>query len=132
MSAPQPCTGSGKRTACSHTGLSFKLSADPEFVAKVRDIGGLYLNPPEKVLVFSVDEKSQIQALDRTQPVLPMRPGLPERQTRDYERQLSRLNLCPCAPFPVCSTSSAPDSSGAPRAPHTPQQHELYLACETQ
>jgi len=64
----------------------FKFSTDPEFVSKVRDIVGLYLNPPDKALVFSVDEKSQIQALDRTQPILPLRPGLPERQTHDYER----------------------------------------------
>ena len=65
---------------------TFKLSTDPEFVAKVRDIVGLYLNPPQKALLFSVDEKSQIQALDRTQPVLPIRPGIPERQTHDYQR----------------------------------------------
>ena len=64
----------------------FKFSSDPEFVSKVRDIVGLYLNPPDKALVFSVDEQSQIQALDRTQPILPLRPGLPERQTHDYER----------------------------------------------
>ena len=64
----------------------FKFSTDPEFVSKVRDIVGLYLNPPDKALVFSVDEKSQIQALDRTQPILPLRPGLPERHTHDYER----------------------------------------------
>jgi transposase len=64
----------------------FKFSNDPDFVRKVRDIVGLYLNPPDKALVFSVDEKSQIQALDRTQPILPLRPGLPERQTHDYER----------------------------------------------
>jgi transposase len=64
----------------------FKFSTDPEFVPKVRDIVGLYLNPPDKAMVFSVDEKSQIQALDRTQPILPLRPGIPERQTHDYER----------------------------------------------
>ena len=64
----------------------FKFSNDPDFVRKVRDIVGLYLNPPDKALVFRVDEKSQIQALDRTQPILPLRPGLPERQTHDYER----------------------------------------------
>jgi transposase len=69
-----------------HRSETFKLSTDPEFVAKVRDIVGLYLNPPAHAMVFSVDEKSQIQALDRTQPVLPMRPGIPERQTHDYER----------------------------------------------
>ena len=65
---------------------SFKLSRDPFFVEKLRDIVGLYLNPPDKALVLSVDEKSQIQALDRTQPVLPLRPGIPARQTHDYQR----------------------------------------------
>ena len=69
-----------------HRVESFKFSTDPAFVPKVRDIVGLYLNPPDKALVFSVDEKSQIQALDRTQPILPLRPGLPERQTHDYRR----------------------------------------------
>ena len=65
---------------------SFKLSADPLFVEKVRDVVGLYLNPPEGALVLCVDEKTQIQALDRTAPVLPLRPGLPERRTHDYVR----------------------------------------------
>ncbi len=69
-----------------HRVESFKFSTDPQFVAKVRDIVSLYLNPPDKAIVLSVDEKSQIQALDRTQPILPLRPGLPERQTHDYER----------------------------------------------
>src|SRR5215470_17221362 len=64
----------------------FKLSNDPQFEAKVRDIVGLYLNPPDRALVLCVDEKSQIQALDRTAPILPLRPGLPERQTHDYKR----------------------------------------------
>jgi transposase len=64
----------------------FKFSTDPEFIHKVRDIVGLYLNPPDKALVLSVDEKSQIQALDRTPPILPLRSGIPERQTHDYER----------------------------------------------
>jgi transposase len=64
----------------------FKLSKDPRFEEKVRDIVGLYLNPPDRALVLCVDEKSQIQALDRTAPVLPLRPGLPERQTHDYKR----------------------------------------------
>src|SRR5947207_15404507 len=63
-----------------------KLSPDPLFVEKVRDIVGLYLDPPERALVLCVDEKSQIQALDRTQPLLPMRPGQPERRTHDYVR----------------------------------------------
>lgn len=65
---------------------SFKLSNDPHFIEKVRDIVGLYLNPPDRALVLCVDEKSQIQALDRTQPILPMAPGLPERRTHDYRR----------------------------------------------
>ncbi len=69
-----------------HRHQSFKLSKDPLFVDKVRDIVGLYLDPPEKALVLCVDEKSQIQALDRTQPVLPMRPGQVERRTHDYAR----------------------------------------------
>jgi transposase len=64
----------------------FKLSHDPQFETKVRDIIGLYLNPPDRALVLCVDEKSQIQALDRTAPILPLRPGLPERQTHDYKR----------------------------------------------
>jgi transposase len=65
---------------------TFKLSNDPQFVDKVRDVVGLYLNPPEKALVLCVDEKSRIQALDRSAPVLPMMPGLPERRTHDYIR----------------------------------------------
>jgi transposase len=69
-----------------HRVESFKFSTDPDFVLKLRDIVGLYVNPPDKALVLSVDEKSQIQALDRTQPILPLRPGLPERRTHDYER----------------------------------------------
>jgi len=64
----------------------FKLSTDPRFEEKVRDIVGLYLDPPERALVLCVDEKSQIQALDRTAPLLPLRPGCPERQTHDYRR----------------------------------------------
>jgi len=65
---------------------TFKLSRDPLFIEKVRDIVGLYLNPPERALVLCVDEKAQIQALDRTQPLLPMRPGQIERRTHDYQR----------------------------------------------
>jgi transposase len=69
-----------------HRTDTFKLSPDPLFVEKNRDIVGLYLDPPERALVLCVDEKSQIQALDRTQPLLPMRPGQPERRTHDYVR----------------------------------------------
>ena len=69
-----------------HRVETFKLSSDPLFVNKVRDIVGLYLDPPERALVLCIDEKSQIQALDRTQPMLPMRPGQAERRTHDYKR----------------------------------------------
>ena len=69
-----------------HRVETFKLSSDPLFVDKVRDIVGLYMNPPDRALVLSVDEKSQIQALDRSQPVLPMRRGQAERRSHDYSR----------------------------------------------
>jgi len=69
-----------------HRTETFKLSTDPYLVEKVRDIVGLYLNPPEHAIVLCVDEKSQVQALDRSQPILPLRPGLPEQRTNDYER----------------------------------------------
>ncbi|MEV8457911.1 IS630 family transposase [Streptomyces sp. NPDC052095] len=69
-----------------HLQDSFKLSTDPQFVDKVVDVVGLYHNPPERAVVLCVDEKSQIQALDRSQPVLPMMPGMPERRTHDYLR----------------------------------------------
>ena len=65
---------------------TFKLSEDPQFIDKVRDVVGLYLNPPDKAVVLCVDEKTGIQALDRTQPILPMRPGQVERRTHDYKR----------------------------------------------
>jgi len=69
-----------------HRQETWKLSKDPLFVAKVRDVVGLYLNPPERAVVLCVDEKSQIQALDRSAPILPMLPGVPERATHDYKR----------------------------------------------
>jgi transposase len=69
-----------------HRTETFKLSKDPLFIEKVRDIVGLYMTPPDRAVVLCVDEKSQIQALDRTQPLLPMRPGQIERRTHDYER----------------------------------------------
>jgi len=76
-----------------HRQESWKLSTDPLFIEKVHDICGLYLNPPERAVVLCVDEKSQIQALDRTAPVLPMLPGTPERATHDYERH-GTSSLC--------------------------------------
>ncbi|MFD9624089.1 hypothetical protein ACFWB2_43950 [Streptomyces virginiae] len=69
-----------------HRSQTFKLSTDPLFIDKVRDVVGLYLDPPEKALVLCADEKSQIQALDRSQTVLPMMPGVPERRSHDYIR----------------------------------------------
>ena len=65
---------------------NFKLSKDPQFVEKVRDIVGLYMNPPDRAIVLCVDEKSQVQALNRTQPILPLAPSVPARQSHDYER----------------------------------------------
>ena len=69
-----------------HRTDAFKLSKDPLFIDKVRDIVGLYLAPPDRALILCVDEKTQIQALDRTAPILPLRPGQPERRTHDYVR----------------------------------------------
>lgn len=69
-----------------HRRDTFKLSADPQFIEKVRDIVGLYLQPPDHAIVLCLDEKSQVQAVDRTRPLLPMRPGIPARQTHDYVR----------------------------------------------
>src|SRR2546428_12111202 len=69
-----------------HQSEAFKLSPDPQFIDKVRDVVGLYLNPPDAAVVLCVDEKSQIQALDRTAPVLPLMPGVAERRTHDYVR----------------------------------------------
>ena len=69
-----------------HRQDAWKLSRDPQFIEKVRDVVGLYLNPPERAVVLCVDEKSQIQAFDRTAPILPMLPGVPQRATHDYKR----------------------------------------------
>lgn len=69
-----------------HRVENFKFSKDPQFIEKVRDIVGLYVNPPDRAIVLCVDEKSQVQALNRTQPILPLAPGVPARQSHDYER----------------------------------------------
>jgi putative transposase len=69
-----------------HRVQSFKFSTDPQFVEKLRDVVGLYMNPPTNAIVLSVDEKSSVQALERTAPILPLRPGIPARQTHDYVR----------------------------------------------
>src|SRR6266545_4801666 len=87
---PSDATHWSTRSMAAASGMSqtaaFKLSPDPQFVDKVRDIVGLYLNPPEAAVVLCVDEKSQIQALDRSAPVLPLMPGVPQRQSHDYVR----------------------------------------------
>ena len=105
-SAPQDATHWSTRSMAAHAGLSqstisrmwrafglrphaveeFKVSPDPQFIDKVRDVAGLYLNPPEAAVVLCVDEKTQIQAIDRTAPVLPLMPGTPERRTHDWRR----------------------------------------------
>ena len=86
-----------------HRSETFKLSSDPFFVEKVRDIVGLYLAPPDRALVLCVDEKSQIQALDRSQPLLPMRPGQAERRSHDYIAEMEEFPLptqqCLCATY---------------------------------
>jgi hypothetical protein len=68
-----------------HRVQTFELSGDPQFVEKMRDLAGLFLNPPDEALVLSVDEKSRIEALDRTAPLLPLRPAIPARQSHDYQ-----------------------------------------------
>ena len=81
---------------------TFKFSTDPELDAKVRDVVGLYLNPPEKAVVVCVDEKTKIQALDRTAPILPLRPGLPEKVTSDHVQ--SRRRSPWAHPAAACAT----------------------------
>lgn len=96
-----------------HRVETFKLSTDPFFVEKVRDIVGLYLNPPERALVLCVDEKSQVQALDRTRPVLPLRPGVPARQTHDYIRN-GTTSRHPSAPVTPDATELKTEKSKTP------------------
>ena len=86
-----------------HRSETFKLSSDPLFVDKVQDIVGLYLSPPDRAIVLCVDEKSQIQALDREQPVLPMMPGVAERRTHTYVRHVE--------PLPCLQRSISPPAS---------------------
>ena len=94
-SASVRCSASGAHMACSRIGSrQFKLSNDPQFAAKLRDIVGLYVDPPAHAVVLSVDEKSQIQALDRTQPGLPMKKGRCGTMTHDYIRQRHHHTVC--------------------------------------
>jgi transposase len=104
-----------------HQTEAFKLSPDPQFVDKVRDIVGLYLNPPDAAVVLCVDEKSQIQALDRSAPVLPLMPGVPERHTHDYVRH-GTTNLY--AALDVASGKVIADTS--PR--HRAEEFRRFLA----
>ncbi len=96
-----------KRGLQPHRVETFKFSRDPEFASKMTDAVGLYLNPPEKALVLCVDEKSQIQALNRTQPILPMRPGIPARMTHDYKRNLHSVSAAGAALKRAPATESA-------------------------
>src|SRR3954469_12007808 len=101
----------------------FKLSTDPQFIDKVRDVVGLYLNPPDAAVVLCVDEKTQVQALDRTAPILPMLPGTPARQTYTYVRN-GTSDLCRRARCGVRQGAHA-DDRPAPRrrVPQVPQPH---------
>jgi len=92
-----------------HRSETFQLSRDPFFVDKVRDVVGLYMAPPDNALVLSVDEKSQIQALNRTQPVLPLRPGQLERRTPEYRRM---------EPPPCSRPSTSPPGRSSGRCTH--------------
>jgi len=102
-----------------HRSETFKLSKDPLFIDKVRDIVGLYLNPPDRALVLCVDEKSQIQALDRTQPLLPMRPGQAERRSHDYKRHgtTSLFAALDVKTGAVIGMPPAPSQHGVPEIP---------------
>ena len=90
---------------------TFKFSTDPELDAKVRDVVGLYLNPPEKAVVVCVDEKTQIQALDRTAPILPLRPGLPETTSATAPPACSPRSRSPPAKSPTAATTGTPTPS---------------------
>ena len=95
---------------------TWKLSKDPQFIEKVHDVCGLYLNPPERAVVLCLDEKSQIQALDRTAPSLPMLPGTPERATHDYQRHnatslYAALTSNRASSSARCTSATAPSSS---------------------
>jgi transposase len=100
-----------------HRQKTWTLSKDPQFIEKVDDICGLYLNPPERAVVLAVDEKSQIQALDRTAATLPMLPGTPERATHDYERYADLLDMpTSTSKSPQGGRSSARDRHNAGRS----------------
>ena len=104
---------------------TFKFSTDPELDAKIRDVVGLYLNPPEKAVVLCIDEKSQVQALDRTAPILPIMPGVPEKQTHDYVRNgtttlFAALEVATGRVEQTCLPPAPP--SGVPALPQADRQ----------
>ena len=121
-----------------HRSKSFKLSTDPFFVEKVRDIVGLYLNPPDKALVLCVDEKSQVQALERTQPVLPMGLGYIEGVTHDYYRHGTTTLFAALDALDGTSdhpVQTAPSPPGIPRLSQSPRPQlpaglELHLIAD--
>ncbi len=104
-----------------HRTETFKLSSDPFFIEKVRDVVGLYLNPPDRALVLCVDEKSQIQALDRTRPLLPMRPGQVERRTHESSCAAACIRAAPNWRLPSTATWTSPTKTpnllSGPRPP---------------
>lgn len=104
-----------------HRQETFKRSTDARFVDKVRDIVGLYLNPPMKTVVLCVDEKSQLQASDRTQPILPMTSGLPERRTHDYLRTRHHHAVCSTRRRHRQSHRATAPSSSRHRVPEIPR-----------
>ena len=111
-----------------HRTETFKLSSDPLFIEKVRDIVGLYLNPPQRALVLCVDEKSQIQALDRTAPLLPMRPGQIERRTHDYRRHGTTSLFAALSRMPFIESTEMALILGEPHA--TVHRHLTGLLVE--
>jgi len=114
-----------------HRMETFKLSTDPDFVAKVRDVVGLYVSPPQHAVVLCVDEKSQIQALDRSQPMLPMRPGQPARRSHDYTtaRPLSsrRSTLRRAGSSANALPATAPPSSVSSSTRSRPLSHAVSM-----
>src|SRR5258705_410771 len=100
-----------------HRMETFKLSTDPDFVAKVRDVVGLYVSPPEHAIVLCVDEKSQIQALDRSQPMLPMRPGQPGREILRATDRQKRSDAASIGAWPRSSAISIPSFATTMRIP---------------
>lgn len=114
-----------------HRTDTFKLSPDPLLVEKVRDIAGLYINPPDHALVLCIDEKSQIQALDRTQPLLPMQPGQLERGTHDYKPQWHDFVVCRSGPEDQPRHRPVPPASSFGGIPQVSGRHRVSGSCRS-